>query len=84
LADSTLLVFNPAKLRALAQQDKLVAWAMAEELTRVFNSVLEELAVNTFGTVKQKVALHILSVASVNQAGAPLLAAVKSVRPCQT
>jgi len=76
LADSTLLVFNPATLRALGQKDKLVAWAVAEELTRVFNSVLEELAVNTFGTVKQKVALHILSIASVNQAGGPLLAAV--------
>jgi CRP/FNR family transcriptional regulator len=76
LADTTLLVFSPVKLRSLAEDDKRVAWAMAEELNRVLMSVLEELAGNTFGTVKQKVALHILSIATAEEPAGRLLAAV--------
>lgn len=58
----------PARvLTAAARQDARVAWAMAEELDRRLYEVLEQTAVNAFGSVRQRVAGHLLDLASAQQ-----------------
>jgi len=41
-----------------------VAWAIAEELNRRLYASLQQTAVNAFGTVRERVAVHLLDLAS--------------------
>jgi CRP/FNR family transcriptional regulator len=54
-------------LTAAARSDARVAWAVAEELNRRLYEVLEQTAVNAFGSVRQRVAAHLLDLASDGQ-----------------
>ena len=42
-----------------ARRDPQVSWAIAEELNRRLYEVLEQTAVNAFGSVRQRVAAHL-------------------------
>jgi len=53
LAPSSLFSFNSPKLTEVARQDARVAWAVAEELNRRLYDTLQQIAINTFGSVKQ-------------------------------
>ena len=64
IAPSTFFSINGAKLTELAHKDTRVAWHLAEELNRRLYDTLYEAAVNTFGSVKQRVAAHLLDLAS--------------------
>src|SRR6266508_4362300 len=44
-----------------------VAWAIAEELNRRLDDTLQQTAINAFGSVKQRVAAHLLDLASAQQ-----------------
>lgn len=76
VTDSTLLSLNVGTLIALAQEDAGIGWAFAEELTRRLYDVLEELSGNVFGSVRQRVARHLLDLAERAEPGRPLLAHV--------
>src|SRR4051794_41123673 len=76
LVDSTLVMLNVRTLRDLARSDARVAWAVAEEVTRRLFAVLEVFAGTAFGTVRQRVARHLLDVAAERQRGSRLLAPV--------
>jgi len=67
LADSTLFRIDAGLLTAAARGDSRVAWAMAEELSRRLYENLQQTAVNAFGTVRQRVAAHLLDLASTQQ-----------------
>lgn len=67
LADSTLFRIDAGLLTAAARRDSRVAWAMAEELSRRLYENLHQTAVNAFGTVRQRVAAHLLDLASTQQ-----------------
>ena len=54
-------------LTAAARNDPRVGWAIAEELNRRLYEVLEQTAVNAFGSVRQRVAAHLLDLASARQ-----------------
>jgi CRP/FNR family transcriptional regulator len=54
-------------LTRAARVDPRVSWAIAEELNRRLYGVLEQTAVNAFGTVRQRVATHLLDLASDRQ-----------------
>jgi len=54
-------------LTAAARNDPRVGWAIAEELNRRLYEVLEQTAVNAFGSVRQRVASHLLELASARQ-----------------
>ena len=47
--------------------DPRVCWAIAEELNRRLYDTLEQTAVNAFGSVRQRVAAHLLDLASAQQ-----------------
>jgi CRP/FNR family transcriptional regulator len=51
----------------MARRDPRVSWAIAEELNRRLYEVLEQTAVNAFGSVRQRVAAHLLDLASGRQ-----------------
>jgi CRP/FNR family cyclic AMP-dependent transcriptional regulator len=67
IAPSTFFSINGAKLTELAHRDARVAWQLAEELNRRLYDTLYEAAVNTFGSVRQRVAAHLLDLASDHQ-----------------
>jgi CRP/FNR family transcriptional regulator len=64
---SGLFRISSRMLTAAARQDPRVSWAIAEELSRRLYEVLEQTAVNAFGSVRQRVAAHLLDLASDRQ-----------------
>jgi CRP/FNR family transcriptional regulator len=67
LAASTVFRFDAAMLIAEARSDSRVAWTLAEELGRLLYQSLQQTATNAFGTVRQRVAAHLLDLASAQQ-----------------
>src|SRR5262249_55481065 len=66
----------PARLRALSQQHGQLATAIAEECAARASDAIEELALLTFGSVRQRVARHLLDLAAEQQHAGELVAAV--------
>jgi CRP/FNR family cyclic AMP-dependent transcriptional regulator len=67
LADSRLLRIDAPLLVTTARRDAAVAWALAEEVNRRLYENLRQTAVNAFGTVRQRVAVHLLDLAAARQ-----------------
>jgi CRP/FNR family transcriptional regulator, cyclic AMP receptor protein len=67
LAPSSLFRIDPRILTQAARQDARVAWAVAEELNRRLYDTLQQTAINAFGSVRQRVAAHLLDLASAQQ-----------------
>jgi CRP/FNR family cyclic AMP-dependent transcriptional regulator len=64
---STLFRIDAGLISARARRDNGVAWALAEELNRRLYESLQQTAINTFGSVRQRVAAHLLDLASAQQ-----------------
>ena len=67
LADSRLFRIDAPLLITTARRDPAVAWALAEEVNRRLYENLRQTAVNAFGTVRQRVAVHLLDLAAARQ-----------------
>jgi CRP/FNR family transcriptional regulator, cyclic AMP receptor protein len=67
LAPSSLFRINARTLLEAARQDARVAWAVAEELNRRLYDTLQQAAINAFGSVRQRLAAHLLDLASAQQ-----------------
>ena len=76
VTDSSLLLFPGATVRALAMADAGVAWRLAEEVTRLLYAVLDAFAGTVFGSVRQRLARHLLDLAAERQRDELLLAPV--------
>ncbi len=77
LASTTVFGIDAAVLADAARRDGRVGWVLAEELNRRLYQNLQQTAVNAFGTVRQRVALHVLDLASEQQGpSGPLIARV--------
>jgi CRP/FNR family transcriptional regulator len=90
LADASLLMVNVQTLQKSGQTEPKVGWLMAQEVTRRLYDTLEALAGNTFGSLRQRVARHLLDVAASRRQGQGLIVritqqeladAIGSVRP---
>lgn len=68
MTDVTAFFFDVAHVKRVAHADAAIAWAFAEESVHRLYDVLEELAGNTFATVRQRVARHLLDLAASNPA----------------
>jgi CRP/FNR family transcriptional regulator, cyclic AMP receptor protein len=69
--------FDVAQVKRAALDNAPLAWALAEESVHRLYDVLEELAGNTFASVRQRVARHLLDLAvSRREAGRSLTALV--------
>jgi CRP/FNR family transcriptional regulator len=60
----TAFFFNIDRVKRAARSDAALAWALAEESVHRLYDVLEELAGNTFASVRQRVARHLLDLAT--------------------
>ena len=72
---SGLFRISSRTLTAAARRDPRVSWAIAGELNRRLYDTLEQAAVNAFGSVRQRVAGHLLDLASAQQHPAARLVA---------
>ena len=68
LSESALYFMDVAQVKRLAREDPAVAWLLAEESVRRLYDILEELAGNTFATVRQRVVRHLLDLAATRPA----------------
>jgi CRP/FNR family transcriptional regulator len=64
LTDSVLLMLNVEAMRSDARRDPLLAWALAEEVSQRLYEVLEALGGKVFGSVRERVARHLLDLAA--------------------
>lgn len=76
ITPSTLLALSTDKMRSLAMADTRVSWLLAQEVTHLLKEVLDAFAGNAFGSVRQRVARHLLDLAAERQKGAALVAPV--------
>src|SRR5574340_669214 len=67
VTDATLLMLNVKTLQRSGQTEPGVGWLMAQEVTRRLYDSLEALAGNTFGSLRQQVARHLLDLAASRQ-----------------
>lgn len=66
---SRLLMLNVQTVRQLGETEPEVAWMMAREVTRRLYDTLEATADNAFGSLRQRVARHLLDLATGEQDG---------------
>ena len=78
LTDSAVYFMDVARVKRVAGKDAAVAWIFAEESVHRLYDVLEELAGNTFATVRQRVVRHLLDLAASRPASDGRLAALVS------
>jgi CRP/FNR family transcriptional regulator, cyclic AMP receptor protein len=64
LGPGAAFMFDIDRVRRAAHDDAAIAWALAEESVHRLYDVLEELAGNTFASVRQRVARHLLDIAA--------------------
>ncbi|HYW90683.1 MAG TPA: Crp/Fnr family transcriptional regulator, partial [Chloroflexota bacterium] len=76
LTDATVFVFSTAIVEQLGHTDAQFAWTLAGEVARRLYEVLEVFGGNVFGSVRQRVARHVLDIAAEHQRGEMLLAPV--------
>jgi CRP/FNR family cyclic AMP-dependent transcriptional regulator len=76
LADAALLMLNVRTLQKSGQTEPRVGWLMAQEVTHRLYDTLEALAGNTFGSLRQRVARHLLDLAASRQQGRNLVVKV--------
>jgi CRP/FNR family transcriptional regulator, cyclic AMP receptor protein len=76
ITDTTLLIFSVDRVRAIGQTDARFAWAVAEEVARRLNDVLEAFAGTAFGSVRQRLARHLLDLAAAQPRASLSLAPV--------
>ena len=76
VTESAVLMLNVEIIRSRARQDPLLAWMLAEEVTRRLYEVLEAFGGSVFGSVRQRVARHLLDLAADRQHGTVLIAPV--------
>jgi CRP/FNR family transcriptional regulator len=76
LTDADVLVLRPSVVRAAAEREHAVVRALAEELSERVLAFVGEIPGNAFGTVRHRVARHLLDLASERQHGPALVAPI--------
>jgi CRP/FNR family transcriptional regulator, cyclic AMP receptor protein len=64
VTDGAAFFFETGRVKRVARNDASLAWALAEESVHRLYDVLEELAGNAFASVRQRVARHLLDLAT--------------------
>lgn len=75
VTDADLLTLRPSVVKDAAERDVRVARALVDELSERVLSFITEIPGSAFATVRQRVARHLLDLASEGQSGPELVAA---------
>ena len=73
LQDCTVLRLNADAFRRVGERESGVAWEVARELSNRYHDILDELTINTFGDVRQRLARHLIDLAAERQEGRHLV-----------
>ncbi len=76
LTDTTIFVMSSDVLRTVALGNPVVSWMIAREVTRVLYSMVYELSSSVFGSVRQRLAHHLLEVSVWDDEHTALVAAI--------
>ena len=76
LVDADVLALRPSVVRAAAEREPAVLRALADELSERVLAFVGEIPGNAFGTVRHRVARHLLDLASERQHGPALVAPI--------
>ena len=76
ITPTSIWLFRSRHLRTLAERHAELATAIAEECAARASDAIEELALDTFGSIRQRIARHLLDLAAVQQDAGDLVAAV--------
>jgi CRP/FNR family transcriptional regulator len=76
ITDTALLIVNVDTVRALGRTDARFAWAVAEEVARRLDDVLQVFAGTAFGSSRQRLARHLLDLAAEQPRADALVAPV--------
>jgi CRP/FNR family cyclic AMP-dependent transcriptional regulator len=76
VTEADLVAFRPAVVQAAAERDPKMARALLNELGERVLSFIAEIRDSAFATVRQRVARHLLDLASEDQRGSELVAAI--------
>jgi CRP/FNR family cyclic AMP-dependent transcriptional regulator len=76
VTDADLLALRPSMVRRASESDPRVARALLDELSERVLSFIAEIPGSAFATVRQRVARHLLDLASESQTGSELWAAI--------
>jgi CRP/FNR family transcriptional regulator len=68
-----VLYLNQERLRALARSETAVAWALLEQMAIYQRDLLQVLAETAFGSIRQRVAMHLLNLATTGASPAAQL-----------
>ena len=72
----TAFFFDVDRVKRAARNDASLAWALAQESVHRLYDILEELAGNTFASVRQRLARHLLDLATSRQGTSHTLTAL--------
>jgi CRP/FNR family transcriptional regulator, cyclic AMP receptor protein len=76
VTDIEVLAFRPSVVQRAADRDPRVARALLDELSERVLSFIAEIPGSAFATVRERVARHLLDLASEGQRGSQLVAAI--------
>ena len=76
LTDARLLFLNSKTITRLGQTESRAGWFFAREVTDRLYDTLDILAATTFGSLRQRIALNLLNLASSTQNNTTLIAAI--------
>jgi CRP/FNR family cyclic AMP-dependent transcriptional regulator len=82
VTDARLLLLNARRLAALAQTEPAVGWLLARHLARRLYDTIDAVADTAFGSLRQRVARHLLDLAEV-QADGRLIAPISQLALAQ-
>lgn len=76
VTDTELLAFRPSVVQRAAERDMQVARALIDELSERALAFMAEIADGAFATVRQRVARHLMDLASERQTGSQLVVTI--------
>lgn len=76
ISAAELLALRPSAVKGAAEREPRVARALLDELSERVQSFIAEIRDSAFATVRQRVARHLLDLASESQRGSELMAAI--------
>jgi CRP/FNR family transcriptional regulator, cyclic AMP receptor protein len=76
LTDADVLAFRPPVVQRAAERDPRIARVLIDELSERVLAFMREIPGSAFATVRQRVARHLLDLASEGQAGPELVAMI--------
>ena len=67
MTDISILTFNVRKIENLAKSNAKIAWELAVDAGRLLGLYIEELAINTFGSIRERTAVHLFSLGTIQE-----------------